>query len=196
VSLDLTLFNNQVLFAGRTGPGNIGPYTLWTSDGTAGGTVPLTIAGASANGLFSATVTPGFAVFGSDVLFRGVNTGGAAGLWMTNGSAAGTHEVTGVAGAAATGVSPTNITEMNTTAALFNGENAARQYGLWTTDGTGVGTHELTSIDGASAIGLDPVDMTVFNGDVLFDGLDANDQSGLWITDGSAAGTHDVTGIA
>ena len=37
VSIDLTVFNNQVLFAGRyspTTPIDIGPYTLWTTDGT------------------------------------------------------------------------------------------------------------------------------------------------------------------
>src|ERR1700687_2259412 len=76
VSLDLTVFNNQVLFSGRIGPGKIGPYTLWTSDGTAGGTVPLTIAGANSSGLFSDTVTPGFTVFGAKVLFRGLDQAG------------------------------------------------------------------------------------------------------------------------
>ena len=196
VSLDLTVFNNQVLFNGRIGPGKIGPYTLWTSDGTAGGTVPLTIAEANSNGLFSASVTPGFTVFGAEVLFRGVDTGGAAGLWMTNGSAAGTHEVTGIAGAAATGVSPTNITVINSTTALFNGADTASQHGLWTTDGTGAATHELTSINGASASGLTPTDITAFHGDALFNGLDANGLYGLWMTDGSAVGTLEVAGIA
>src|ERR1700686_2847275 len=81
VSFDLTVFNNQVLFSGRIGPGKLGPYTLWTRDGTAAGTVPLTIGGANSSGLFSATVTPDFTVFGNEVLFRGIDTGGASGLW-------------------------------------------------------------------------------------------------------------------
>ena len=57
VSLDLTVFNNQVLFAGGFSPTitpvSIGPYTIWTSDGTANGTVPLIIAGANSKGLFT-----------------------------------------------------------------------------------------------------------------------------------------------
>jgi ELWxxDGT repeat protein len=200
VSLDLTVFNNQVLFSGRVGPNDIGPFTLWTSDGTAAGTVPLTIAGANSNGLFSPTakpaVTPGFTVFGAKVLFRGIDTGGASGLWMTNGTALGTTEITGVNGAASTGVSPTDITVLNDAAALFNGADTAGHLGLWTTDGTGAGTQELTSIGGAAASGLNPTDMTVFNGEVLFNGVDANGLSGLWMTNGSGAGTHELTGIA
>jgi ELWxxDGT repeat protein len=192
VSLDLTVFNNQVLFSGRVGPTDIGPFTLWTSDGTVAGTVPLTITGAKSNGLFSPTVTPGFTVFGAEVLFRGLDTSGASGLWMTDGTAPDTKEITGVNGAASTGVNPTDITVLNDTAALFNGENAALQQGLWTTTGNGAGTHELTSIDGASASGLNPTDITAFNGKALFNGLDANGLSGLWMTNGSAAGTHEL----
>ena len=200
VSLDLTLFNNQVLFIGRIGPGNIGPYTLWTSDGTASGTVPLTIAGAnSSGGLFSDSargpLNPGFTVFGAEVLFRGIDTSDASGLWTTNGSAAGTHEVTGIAGADSTGINPTGITVLNSTTALFNGANAAGHLGLWTTNGTGGGTQELTSIAGASASGLNPTDITVFNGEALFNGVDSGGLSGLWVTNGGSSGTHELTGI-
>jgi len=191
VSLDLTVFNNQVLFSGRVGPGKLGPYTLWTSDGTAGGTVPLTIAGANTNGLFSATVTPDFTVFGSEVLFRGSDKAGASGLLMTDGTAAGTKELTGIVGTSSTGVNPTDITIFNGRE-LFNSVDTAGHLGLWTTDGTAQGTQELTSVDGAATTGLDPTDLTVFNGEALFNGVDANGLSGLWMTDGSAGGTHEL----
>jgi ELWxxDGT repeat protein len=192
VSLDLTVFNNQVLFDGRIGPGKIGPFTLWTSDGTASGTIALTpIVGAKSSGFFSTTVTPGFTVFGAEVLFRGIDTGGASAFWMTNGTALGTTEIAGINGAASTGVNPTDITVFGD-AALFNGADTAGHLGLWTTDGTAGGTQELTSIGGAAATGLNPTDMTVFNGEVLFNGADANGLSGLWMTNGSAAGTHEL----
>ena len=194
VSFGLTVFNNQVLFSGRIGPGKLGPYTLWTSDGTAAGTVPLTIAGASANGLFSATATPDFTVFGAEVLFRGVDTSGATGLWMTNGTALGTTEITGVNGARSTGVNPSDMTVLGG-AVLFNGTNTAGKLGLWKTDGTAAGTQELTSIGGAAAGGLNPTDMIVFHSNVLFSGLDANGLSGLWATDGTALATQELTGI-
>jgi hypothetical protein len=206
VSIDLTVLNNQVLFAGRfspTIPVDFGPYTLWTSDGTVAGTVPIpltSIAGANSKGLFVGNdtpgdVSPGFTVFGAEVLFRGVDTASHSGLWMTNGTAAGTTEITGIGRAASTGVNPTDITVFNGKA-LFNGADTAGHLGLWMTDGrTAAGTQELggsTGISGAAATGLDPTDMTVFDGKVLFTGVDANGLSGLWATDGTAGGTHEV----
>ncbi len=192
VSLNLTIFNNQVLFGGRSGPGAIGPFNLWTSDGTAAGTVALTpVVGASSSGIFTPTVRPGFTVFGNEVLFRGIDTGGASGLWMTDGTAAGTKKITD--GTASTGINPTDITILNG-AALFNGADAAGLLGLWATDGTGAGTQELTDIAGASTTGtgLNPSDMTVFENEVWFSGVDANGLTGLWVTDGSAPGTHEL----
>lgn len=114
MSLDLTVFNGQVLFYGRYSPNpatpiDQGPYTLWTTDGTAAGTVPIpltSITGADSTGLFIGNdkpgdVTPGFTVFGDEVLFRGLDTAGASGLWKTTGTATGTTEIT--AGAASGG---------------------------------------------------------------------------------------------
>ena len=207
VSLDLTVFDNHVLFAGRfspTVPVKYGPYTLWTTDGTVAGTVPIplaSISGANPNGLLignpmtgaAGAMTPGFTVFGDEVLFRGRDTGGAFGLWMTNGTATGTKEITGINGTAATGINPTDMTVFNGKV-LFNGANAAGHLGLWTTDGTAGGTKELIppAGAGAAATGLNPTDMTIFGGKVLFDGVDANGLSGLWATDGTAGGTHEL----
>ena len=214
MSLDLTAFNDQVLFYGRYNPNpaipaSKGPFTLWTTDGTAAGTVPIpltSISGADPTGLFIATgastdVTPGFTVFGDEVLFRGVDTAGAFGLWKTNGTAAGTTEITGIDGAASGGINPTDITVFDGKA-LFNsasGTNAAGpagDLGLWTTDGTAGGTKELIPTAGAAAAGLNPTDMTVFNGKVLFDGVDTSNLSGLWVTDGTADGTQELVAEA
>ena len=212
--LDLTVFNDQVLFYGRYNPNpagpvpDKGPFTLWTTDGTAAGTVPIpltSITGANSNGLFTAAglptdVTPGFTVFGNEVLFRGIDTAGADGLWKTTGTGPGTSEITGINGTASTGVDPTDITVFGSMA-LFNGASSANaagpagHLGLWTTDGkTAAGTFELIPpvSAGAAATGLDPTDMTVFNGKVLFNGVDAQGLSGLWATDGTAGGTHEV----
>src|ERR1700761_8065097 len=76
VSLDLTVFNDQVLFVGRytLTSANQGLYTIWTTDGTATGTVPLIISGANSKGLFSGAAVantpldPDFTVFGDEVL--------------------------------------------------------------------------------------------------------------------------------
>jgi ELWxxDGT repeat protein len=121
-------------------------------------------------------------------LFRGLDAAGNAGLWVTDGTAAGTYELTGINGAASFGIAPTDITVFNGKV-LFNGYDAAGNDGLWVTDGTAAGTYELTGING-------PQVMTVFNGEVLFDGIDAAAKLGLWVTDGTTAGTHELTGIS
>ena len=173
---------------------------MWTTDGTAAGTVQLTgIAGANSAGIFTATVSPDFTVYNGEVLFNGLNNAPtpAQGLSTTNGTAAGTTEIA-VNGAASTGVNPSDMTVFNGSV-LFNGVDTAGNNGLWTTNGTTARTQELTPIIGARTTGgLDPTDMTVFNSEVLFNGVDATGTglAGLWVTNGTAAGTHEITGIA
>ena len=175
VSLDLTVFNNQVLFVGRYGQTN---YGLWTTDGTGAGTVQLAnIFGANAAGIFTQATSPDFTVYNGAVLFNGRNDAATPlqSLWTTNGTAAGTHEVTGINGALSTGanpgVNPTDVTVFNGSV-LFNGVDTAGHLGLWVTNGTGAGTQELTVGATASTTGIDPTDMTVLNGEVLFNGVE------------------------
>jgi ELWxxDGT repeat protein len=130
------------------------------------------------------------------VLFRGLDAAGNTGLWVTDGTAAGTHELTGINGVASFGIAPTNVTAFNDGEVLFNGYDAAGNAGLWLTNGTAAGTYEVTGINGAWGRGLDPQVMTVLNGEVLFNGTDGAGNLGLWVTDGTAAGTHELTGIS
>ncbi len=209
ISLDLTVFKNQVLFIGRDATSAQTDYSLWSTDGTAAGTTEFTnVSGANPKGLFtSAAVTwnsfPDLTVFNNEVLFNGLNNATAAGvhgLWETNGTAAGTAEITGINGVASTGLNPSDITVFNGIA-LFNGASSANaagpagHLGLWTTNGTASGTTELgasTGIAGAATTGLDPTDMTVFGSEVLFNGVDADGKAGLWETNGTASGTHEL----
>jgi hypothetical protein len=130
-------------------------------------------------------------VFKNEVLFQGSDHG----LWETDGTAAGTHELTGVSGAYPGGFHPADFTVFKNEV-LFNGYDTAGHTVLWTTNGTAAGTHELTGIKGANPAGLDPTDFTVFNNEVLFRGVDTNGQVNLWETNGTAAGTHELTGIS
>jgi ELWxxDGT repeat protein len=93
-------------------------------------------------------------------LFNGTDTDGLLGLWVTNGTPAGTSELTGISGASTGGLNPADLTVFNGEA-LFNGADAADNFGLWVTNGTPAGTFELTGISGASTGGLDPADLTV-----------------------------------
>ena len=104
------------------------------------------------------------------VLFQGGDAAGHLGLWESNGTASGTFELTGIAGANANGLDPFGFTFIDGEA-LFHGLDAAGHDGLWETDGTAAGTHELTGIAGASANGLAPTNFLRLNGELLFDGI-------------------------
>jgi hypothetical protein len=98
---DFTVFNGEVLFQGEDT--NI-LYGLWVTNGTAAGTTEVGglgstgISGASSSGLFLSpdALHASFTVFNSEVLFDGVDASGDPGLWVTNGTAAGTTEVGGL----------------------------------------------------------------------------------------------------
>jgi ELWxxDGT repeat protein len=188
---DFTSFNGEVLFQGKDTSGNLG---LWVTDGTAAGTHELAVSGANSDGIFVLTgfgdvPAPDFTLFNGEALFRGVNAAGQRGLWVTDGTAAGTHEITH-------GVSPQSMTVFNGEV-LFQGDNGGGALGLWVTDGTAGGTHVL-AVNGASPFGLlsGKPDFTTFNGEVLFSGINNSFDQGLWVTDGTAAGTHEITGIS
>jgi hypothetical protein len=69
---------------------------------------------------------------------------------VTNGTAAGTHELIGIKGASSgpNGLQPEELTVFNNEV-FFRGVDANGQITLWETNGTVVGTHELTGINGA-----------------------------------------------
>jgi ELWxxDGT repeat protein len=197
-SPDLTAFNGEVLFQGTDTSGAIG---LWVTDGTVAGTHEVTgIIGASSTGFLKGVNSTDFTVFNGEVLFEGINASGSQGLWITDGTAAATHEITGISGAftgtygGLTGFHPGNFTVYNNKV-LFSASDTTFGGGadqLWITDGTAAGTHELIGISGAS-FNLFPEDMTLFNGKVLFAGQDSAFHMGLWITDGTVTGTHEIT---
>jgi ELWxxDGT repeat protein len=123
------------------------------------------------------------------ILFYGIDTAGHAGLWVTDGTAAGTSEIT-VTGADSNGITPFYLTVLGSQV-LFAGFDSAGHNQLWSTDGTTAGTSEL-AVTGASAIdGLDPGGFTPLAGKLLFIGFNTANHAGLWITDGTASGTSE-----
>src|SRR5262249_7433711 len=137
-SPDLVVLNGQALFSGLDAACNLG---IWVSNGTAAGTHELTgIIGANTGEVFLGA-SPGFAVFNGEALFQGKDAAGISGLWATDGTAAGTHEIMGA-------LNPSDLTVFNGEV-LFAANDAANQTGLWVTNGTAAGTHELTGISGA-----------------------------------------------
>ncbi len=200
---NMVAFGNEVLFEGQDSAGHFG---LWETNGTAAGTTEIGglsdagVSGASASGLQPANM----AVFGGEVLFEGADSAGHAGLWETNGTAAGTTEIgglenAGVSGASSTGLQPSQMVAFGGEV-LFQGFDSAGHFGLWETNGTAAGTTEIgglgdAGVSGASSTGLDPFNMAVFGGEVLFQGRDSDNNFGLWETNGTAAGTTEIGGI-
>jgi ELWxxDGT repeat protein len=186
-------FSPELLFSGLGASGG----NLWVTDGSAADTIELT-------GVSGANITYGLepsylVTFGvGEVLFNGYDSGGARGLWITNGTVSGTSEVT--SGAPSHGLNPMDMTAFNGEF-IFDGTNAFGVQGLWLTNGTAAGTQEIVGYGGAPAGGIfsssgSPPDFIVYNGNVLFQGMDASGNLGLWVTNGTTAGTVELTGIA
>jgi ELWxxDGT repeat protein len=101
-------------------------------------------------------------------------------LWVTDGTAAGTSELS-VAGAASSGLDPAGLT-LHGNEVQFTGVASSVNSGLWVTDGTAAGTSEL-SVAVTFPTGrfhrLDPK-FTVLGNEVLFTGVDSSGQLGLW----------------
>ena len=178
-----------------TGQDASGKNDLWVTDGTSAGTSELAVAGEYSGGLFADSVWPNFTVFGSRTLFEGEDANGHYNLWITDGTSAGTTELTG-AGANAFGLFYDTDFEPGIfgNQVLFEGFDASGHYGLWATDGTSAGTSEL-NVAGAYSRGLFSnvgFDFTMLGNRALFDGEDANGQDNLWITDGTAKGTKEL----
>ncbi len=204
----MTAYNGEVIFDGVDASGNL---SLWVSNGTAAGTTELT----GIRGIWTGGQIPGaggnasgfephyFTVFNNEVLFDAVDASGNDGLWITNGTAAGTTELT-VSGAY-TGGSSKKLWGLNASdfavlgnEVMFGGCDTSGNWGLWVTNGTATGTVELTGIAGAASQaqgGLDPSGLVSINGEVLFRGQDSSGYYGLWVTNGTAAGTQKLTGV-
>jgi ELWxxDGT repeat protein len=86
-------------------------------------------------------------------VFAGTSGDNIRGLWITDGTAAGTQQITSGP------VDPYDLIAFNG-AALFGGIDASDLQGLWITNGTASGTHEI-AVSGAGSGGVIPQDITV-----------------------------------
>ena len=207
---------NAVRFGARVffgGPDNDGATGLWTTDGTAAGTIEIggiDDAGLTAFGQHPSSLglTPtDLTVNGQQVLFDGRDALGFQELWVSDGTALGTYEIggEGVGGTvlheAIDGLDPTSIVSLGNGKAVFigrddsNGQNFGKPT-LWVTDGTFAGTQE---IGGASNLGVASINAGGFtfggaliggDGHAYFSGQNAQGNIVLWVTDGTLGGTR------
>ena len=132
----------------------------------------------------------------SVLLFAGLDKNGDNNLWVTDGTAAGTSEISvaGVGSEGLFGPSPASpyFAALPDGRVLFSGIDAKGDINLWVTNGTSAGTSEI-SLAKQDPNGLIPQNLTVFGNKVLFEGLDKNLNGNLWVTNGTAAGTSEIS---
>jgi ELWxxDGT repeat protein len=154
---DFAILGGKALFEGYDPGGHIG---LWVTDGTISGTSELQdVNGAYADGLLN-DGSPNFTVFGSEMLFDGLNQSGNLTLWVTNGTVAGTSEVSAAA------VAPSDITVLvppppaapSGLAVAAGSDSGVKGDDITNVTkpaitGTGVAGDTVTLYDGATSIG-------------------------------------------
>ena len=163
---------------------------IWKSDGTAAGTA--LVAALPDGGL---TPTPyalsgGFTAAGGKAYFSyNDNTHGNE-LWVTDGTAAGTHIVADLT-PGATGSNPQNLNAVGGRL-VFTAADAAHPEleTLYATDGTAAGTVSLTGLTMLTTPGF-----LTAGGSLYFDSrtIDPNTSEAtdaIWVSDGTQAGTH------
>ncbi|HEX3920401.1 MAG TPA: FG-GAP-like repeat-containing protein [Caulobacteraceae bacterium] len=146
------------------------------SDGTVAGTTQV----------LTEDVASQPAVLGDEVLFLGNDFNGNAGLFATDGTAAGTSFVAAVP----TTVTPSGIT-VSGTHGFFVATGPDTGAELWVTDGTTAGTHILSDI--APGVGSSAAtNLTAFDGGIAFDATDLTHGNQLWFSDGTAGGAFQL----
>ncbi len=106
-------------------------------------------------------------------------------LWKSDGTAAGTVEVSTAAS------NPQDLTNVNGEL-FFSGYDGTHGDELWKSDGTATGTVLVADIDPSSA-GSDPYNLTNVNGTLYFVANDGTHGYELWKSDGTADGTVQVS---
>ena len=189
--------NNVILYGGKGLD-----WGLWLSDGTASTTIRIGgVNNAGIAGMGESPEITNFEALGSDMFFEAKDTDNAWGIWRTDGTTAGTIEISGLGDVNVGG--QLAMQPIQGAAAsiggkvLFTAEDRSGSYGLWVTDGTVAGTFEIgglnnAGIDDAYAGGLDPTAFASSGGITYFDAENSSGNTVLWASNGTVAGTYEV----
>ncbi len=189
---DAVVAGGKLFFAGTD---NVHGQELWVSDGTSAGTHMVSdINGTSASSL-SSGITPSagsIVAFGSQVLFDAKDAGGVTSLWISDGTAGGTHALNSGTSAV---FAPTVATVVGSKAYFVSNPSSFGVIGqeLYVTDGSSVA---LVKDIRPGQLSSSPANLTAFAGKLVFSATDGTVKSGaggisseLWISDGTADGT-------
>jgi ELWxxDGT repeat protein len=163
---------------------------VWTTDGTAAGTRPLD---PDLSFIWVQGVTTSVVTSGGDAYFvaaraaapGSITPGTTEYLWRSDGTLAGTHQLTD----GAFSVITPSMAQLGGRVFFVNGTNFDPAGGeLWFTDGTLAGTARLADINAGSAASMIS-ELTFARGKILFKADDGLVGSQPWITDGTTTGT-------
>lgn len=176
-------FGGQAFFVADDGTNG---YELWITDGTPGGTsMVLDIApGATSSTPFKFFSTNGVALFSAIIA-------GTERLWRSDGTAAGTFEISSTAAAYQ---DPVDYADLGTVA-VFTGLEAATGAEPWVTDGTIAGTFQLADVVPGPVVS-DPGGFTAIGGKAVFGVSAPTSGRELWATDGTIGGTGLIADIS
>lgn len=190
---DFIEFDGRTMFLGSGGFG--APYTyVYTTDGTAAGTT------GTSPGLFASSdgvsfteietgvgtdnlrVSHGIGYFAGDITNNSSN-----GLWRTDGTAAGTYDITppGMT------LNPADITSVINYRTILVNHVADGKGALWVPNGTAAGTYQIRIAALGTSIDV-PQNGVTTNGKAIFSATDGAGDVGVWATNGLAAGTTEL----
>lgn len=155
---------------------------LWTSDGTAIGTMPIY----TGNGSSSPYNITNLIGVGSTLFFNASNPQAGTELWSSDGTAAGTRLVRDIAA----GTAPSYPSEMTVvgTRLFFTADDGVNGRELWMADASsGQATLVRDIAPGSSS--SNPTGLTSVDGRLYFRANNGPDGPRVWTSDGTAAGT-------
>ena len=178
---------NVLIFSGLDSSGQ---FVLWVTDGTAAGTFELPMAAGEYTG--GGGFRPlNFFAFDGKVLFSGLDSYDQDGLWVTDGTQAGTYMVDDIN---PTGDSA-DISYLTTLNGLliFSANDGVHRQQLWASNGTQQGTLMIDDINLTGS--ADIKYLAVVDCELYFTANDGIHGIQLWKTNGTAAGTSMVDDI-
>jgi ELWxxDGT repeat protein len=167
-------------------------YEPWKTDGTPAGTMMVKdVVPGPGSSAFNGAPAGAIAAFGTSAVFTAATpSGGGEELWTTDGTDAGTVQVTNFsATGGALQIDPSGYPSIvEFTGIYYFFEHESGHHTLWRSDGTPTGTHIVQFVDGDPD---HPIDITNAGSQLFF--VDVRGATpteyDLWRSDGTAAGT-------
>jgi ELWxxDGT repeat protein len=170
--------------------GTASQFTLWVTDGTPGGTLPLSATDLSFT--VPGAILRGYLALGTERLFFAADDGQhGSEIWTSDGTAAGTRRVADLAPGAASS-QPFGYTSFRNR--IFFVADDGRGFSLWSMDATGTNPKLVKDPDPRSRQFSALFDLAVV-GQTLHFFFAATDGTFLWKSDGTGTGTVPVAKI-